>query len=121
VLALDDDLAAVRASEANLSPHPGVRVLHADLLTPVAGTVGPLGFDAVWCNPPFHVGRQVEEGLSDAFVAAAMLAVRPGGTVTLVANRALRYRARLAPWGQVLDLTPPGEERYRLLRVTRAG
>jgi len=119
VLALDDDLAAVRATAANLSGFPGARTLHADLLTPVEGALGPLGFDAVWCNPPFHVGRQVEEGLSAAFVAAAMLALRPGGSLTLVANRALRYEARLAPWGRVSDLTPTGEGRYRLLRATR--
>jgi 16S rRNA (guanine1207-N2)-methyltransferase len=119
VLALDDDLAAVRASAANLASAPAARVVHADLLTPVTGDLGPLGFDAVWCNPPFHVGRQVEEGLSAAFVEGAMMALRPAGALTLVANRALRYEQRLAPWGRVEDLTPAAEGRYRVWRVQR--
>lgn len=119
VLAVDDDLAAVRASSANLAGFAGARVVHADLLTPTAGSIGELGMDAVWCNPPFHVGRQVEERLSDAFVAAAFTALRPGGVLTLVANRALRYEERLAPWGRVSDLTPLGERRFRVLRAQR--
>jgi 16S rRNA (guanine1207-N2)-methyltransferase len=119
VLAVDDDLAAVRASAANLTGEPGARVVHADLLTSVAGDLGRLEFDAVWCNPPFHVGRQVEEGLSAAFVEGAMHALRPAGVLTLVANRALRYQERLAPWGRVEELTPADEGRYRVWRVRR--
>ncbi len=116
VVAVDDDLAAVRSAERQLAGDARARVHHGDLLD----GLGPLGFDAVWCNPPFHVGRQVVGDLSRAFVAAAHAALRPGGEAWFVANRALPYEAELAPWAAWGDATPAGERAFKVLWARRA-
>lgn len=116
VVAVDDDLAAVRSAARLVADDPRARVVHADLLDGVA----PLGFDAVWCNPPFHVGRQVVGDLSRAFVAAAHEALRPGGEAWFVANRALPYEAELAGWAAWGDATPADVRAFKVLWARRA-
>lgn len=121
VLAVDDDLAAVRASAANLAALSGEgrwAVRHADLLD-AEGDGLELGVDQVWCNPPFHLGRAVVHPLSAAFVAAAWSALRPGGVATFVVNRGLPYDELLRRWRSFEELTPAAERRYRLLRARR--
>ncbi|MFN2321778.1 MAG: class I SAM-dependent methyltransferase [Trueperaceae bacterium] len=117
VVAVDDDLAAVRSAARNLGDDPRARVVHADL---TAGEVGS-GFDEVWCNPPFHVGRQVVGALSRAFVAAAHEALRPGGEAWFVANRALPYEAELEGWAAWGDATPAAERSFKVLWARRSG
>jgi len=124
VVAVDDDLAAVRSAAAQLAGDPRASVVHADLLRPAepAGASGtaPLGgFDEVWCNPPFHVGRQVVGALSRAFVAAAHEALRPGGALWLVANRGLPYARELTGWAAHADVTPSGERSFTVWRAQR--
>lgn len=117
VTAVDDDLGAVRSTGWQLQAEHAERwqLLHADL----GLGMGLEGFDQVWCNPPFHVGRQVVGALSRAFVAAAELALRPGGELWLVANRALPYEAELASWSAWRDRTPAGEQRFKVLWARR--
>ncbi len=117
VVAVDDDLAAVRSAAANLGAEERARVVHADLTSGLASTA----FDAVWCNPPFHVGRQVVGALSRAFVAAAHEALRPGGEAWFVANRALPYEAELAGWAAWGDASPDAERTFKVLWGRRAG
>jgi len=123
VVAVDDDLAAVRSASAQLGDDPRAVVLHADLVRPVDAARAPLlaagGFDEVWCNPPFHVGRQVVGALSRAFVAAALQALRPGGVAWFVVNRALPYERELAAWGEHADVTPEGERAFTVWRAVR--
>ena len=145
VTAVDDDLAAVRSAEAQLAaagrpgaegssghappagtgaaPRPRVAVLHADLLAArdpaQAAELPPGGFDVVWCNPPFHVGRQVVGGLSRAFVAAAHQALRPGGVAWFVANRGLPYEREFQAWGSHRDATPAAERAFTVWRAVR--
>ena len=123
VVAVDDDLAAVRSASAQLAGDPRAVVVHADLLRPVDAARAPLlaagGFDEVWCNPPFHVGRQVVGALSRAFVAAAQQALRPGGVAWFVVNRALPYERELAAWGEHADVTPEGERAFTVWRAVR--
>jgi 16S rRNA (guanine1207-N2)-methyltransferase len=107
----------VRSAARNLGDDPRARVVHADL---TAGEVGE-GFDAVWCNPPFHVGRQVVGALSRAFVAAAHEALRPGGEAWFVANRALPYEAELGGWAAWGDATPAAERTFKVLWARRSG
>lgn len=124
VVAVDDDLAAVRSATAQLGGDGRAVVVHADLLRPVDPAQAPLlaagGFDEVWCNPPFHVGRQVVGALSRAFVAAAHQALRPGGVAWFVVNRALPYERELATWGGHADVTPVGERAFTVWRAVRA-
>lgn len=123
VTAVDDDLAAVRTASRRLAGIAGARALAADLLDPLdpadAARVEPGSFDEVWCNPPFHVGRQVVGALSRAFVAAAHEALRPGGVAWFVVNRALPYERELARWARVENATPGGERRYSVWRAAR--
>jgi 16S rRNA (guanine1207-N2)-methyltransferase len=53
-------------------------------------------FDVVICNPPFHAGRADRPELGRAFIMAAADALRPGGSLWMVANRHLPYEATLA-------------------------
>ncbi len=53
-------------------------------------------YDAVITNPPFHQGRAAEPDLGAAFIVAAARILKPGGRLTLVANRQLPYEATLA-------------------------
>ncbi len=63
------------------------------------GIPGPGGYDAVVMNPPFHEGKRTDVSLGDAFLATAAQALRPGGTLAMVANRQLPYEAVLAKLG----------------------
>jgi len=128
VVASDDDLGAVRSTAAQLGldapAAPGrARVVHANLLDArdpgEAAALRHGSFDLVWCNPPFHVGRQVVGALSRAFVAAAFAALRPGGVAWFVVNRGLPYEREFAAWGRYADATPAGERTFTVWRVER--
>jgi 16S rRNA (guanine1207-N2)-methyltransferase len=113
VLAVDDDLAAVRSTKAGV---PGAQVYWSDLLASVGD---PLAVDLVLMNPPFHVGRQVVGALSRAFVAAALAALGPSGRLLMVANAALPYERDLTAWATWRSRTPEGERRFKVLEAQR--
>ena len=56
---------------------------------------GRARFDAVVCNPPFHVGSRSVPALGRAFIAAAARALAKDGQLLLVANRHLPYEDEL--------------------------
>lgn len=53
-------------------------------------------FDAVVMNPPFHIGRDGDPALGQAFIKASARILKPKGTLWMVANRHLPYEATLA-------------------------
>jgi 16S rRNA (guanine1207-N2)-methyltransferase len=55
----------------------------------------PAQYDAIACNPPFHLGRDPDPALGIAFIRAAAASLVPGGRLWLVANRRLPYEAAL--------------------------
>ena len=116
VWALDDDLAAVRSSEAVVAAAPRAVVRWSDLTldAPEARSL-----DVVLTNPPFHVGRRVVGALSEGFVAAAAKALRPQGRMWLVANAALPFERLLSPWHGVHDVTPASARGYRVFTASR--
>jgi 16S rRNA (guanine1207-N2)-methyltransferase len=114
VTALDDDLLAVRSAHRNAHAYgTDVRCLHSD----VDSTLQDETFDEIWMNPPFHVGKRVVLDVPHAFLAAAHRRLAPGGSLTLVANRALAYERVLARWGRVEALVDA--RGFKVLRAWR--
>lgn len=52
-------------------------------------------YDAIICNPPFHIGRRADPELGRAFISAAARMLKPSGKFIMVANRHLPYEAAL--------------------------
>ena len=52
-------------------------------------------YDAIICNPPFHVGRRADPSLGRAFIQAAARHLTPRGRFFMVANRHLPYEDTL--------------------------
>ena len=114
VTALDDDLLAVRSTYRNAKTYGlDVRALHSD----VDSELKDERFDAVLMNPPFHVGKGVRLGLPRAFLAAAHKYLEPGGTLTLVANKALPYERELGSWTKWETLAT--DARFKVLRAVK--
>lgn len=115
VTALDDDLLAVRSTYQN-ARHYGldVRVLHSDVNSALAEEER---FDQVIMNPPFHVAKTVLLEVPKAFLAAAWKHLKPGGTLTLVANQALPYERELEGWNDLQTLTTA--KGFKVLRAAR--
>lgn len=57
------------------------------------GIDGP--YDFAVSNPPFHTGRADRPELGQAFIRAAAAALKPGGSLFMVANRHLPYEETL--------------------------
>ena len=114
VTAVDDDLLAVRSTHRNAERYGAdVRALHSDIDSELQNET----FDAVLMNPPFHVGKRVVMDVPQAFLAAAYEQLRSGGTLTLVANRALPYEReleRFASWK-----TLHSDAQFKVLRAVR--
>jgi 16S rRNA (guanine1207-N2)-methyltransferase len=112
---LDDDLAAVASSYLNAQRYGlAIRWLHSDC---DAALPPSEIFDAVLMNPPFHVGKQVRLELAEAFLTAACQRLRRGGSLTLVANKAMRYEPLLASWAEVALLKE--DPQFKVLRATK--
>lgn len=52
-------------------------------------------YHAVVMNPPFHEGKRTDISLGQAFLTSAANALRPGGSLLMVANRQLPYESML--------------------------
>jgi 16S rRNA (guanine1207-N2)-methyltransferase len=80
----------------------------------------PARYDTIVSNPPFHVGREPDPGLGQAFIAAAAAALAPGGRLWLVANRQLPYEAALgAGFASVRCVV--ARDGYKIIEARRAG
>mgnify|MGYP002152228406 CR=1 FL=1 len=111
VVAVDDDLAAVRSARRNV---PTADVRHTDLGADLATDDR---FDVVLANPPFHVGAGVRTALGRAFVRTAVHRLAPGGTAWIVANADLPYEAETEAAGAALEVRPAGA--FKVLRARR--
>ncbi len=115
VTALDDDLLAVRSAYRNAERYGlDVRALHSDVDSKIQDEM----FDTVLMNPPFHIGKQVVMDVPRAFLAAAHAHLRPGGTLTLVANKALPYERDLARWASFETLAVNGQ--FKVLKAVKS-
>ncbi len=72
--------------------------------------------DSVIMNPPFHTGRSANPDLGRAFIASAARALKPSGTLWLVANRHLPYEAALEQrFKHVEEIA--GDNRFKILQA----
>ncbi|MEZ4632715.1 MAG: methyltransferase [Deinococcales bacterium] len=103
VSALDDDVLAVKSTLEN-AQDLGLKLeaFHSDVDS--ALPYSPQSFDIVLMNPPFHAGKQVILDIPKAFLAAAQQALKVGGELYLVANRALPYEVEFASWAKIQTL-----------------
>lgn len=85
----------------------------------VTAGLGCAGLDFVIMNPPFHAGRGAVPALGRAFVRAALLALRPGGRLLMVANRHLPYEGEIQQLSGVID-SALQEQGYKIILTHRA-
>lgn len=105
---------AARQNMAALAPSVEARVFWRDLLSEPAER----RYDVIVMNPPFHQGRAAEPAIGEAMIRAARAALRPGGTLLLVANRSLPYEAVLRD-GFARRAEIARDESYKVLRAQR--
>lgn len=86
---------ALELARGNLAPHAGRVALDFLWHDVTAGLARR--YDVIVSNPPFHAqGRADRPDIGRRFIAVAAEALRPGGSLWLVANRHLPYEAELA-------------------------
>ncbi len=110
---IDAEHRALEAARANL-PDPRASFHWLDL----AAEPAPATYNAIVCNPPFHVGRAAEPALGQGIIGAAARALRPGGRFYMVANRGLPYepllKANFASFETLAD-----NNKFRISRAIR--
>lgn len=79
-------LAVHCAKESAKINNLNVKVIASDGLMDVQGK-----FSAVYTNPPFHTGIVTDYSVTENFITQLKQYLAPGGTLTLVANKFLRY------------------------------
>lgn len=95
VLGVDESYQAVASARDNAArlelPPDRVRFEVADDLADVMAG----GAASIVCNPPFHEGHAVGDQVAWDLFIQARRALRPGGSLTIVGNRHLRYQEKL--------------------------
>lgn len=92
---VEAELRALDCAKANLATHAPRVALDYQWRDVTAGL--PRRYDFIVSNPPFHALRgDPRPEIGRAFIAAAADALRPGGTLWMVANRQLPYEEALA-------------------------
>lgn len=88
------DYASLAAARKNVPARQGLETSffwHDLLQEPIAAR-----YEAIVCNPPFHIGREADPSLGAAIITRAAAALQPRGRLFLVANRQLPYETVLA-------------------------
>lgn len=110
---VEADHAALDCARANV-PDDRARFHWDDATT----WVFPERLDAVVMNPPFHTARKADPAIGKAFIAAAAKALKPTGSLWLVANRHLPYESTLGEmFTQVSEVA--GDNRFKVLHAQR--
>jgi len=105
---VEAELRALDCAKANLREHaPRVRL---DFLWHDVTAGLPRQYDFIVSNPPFHALRgEPRPEIGRAFIAAAADALRPGGSLWMVANRQLPYEQVLgARFAQLHEVAQAG-------------
>lgn len=75
-------------------------------------------YDHIVMNPPFHVGRDGNPGLGQAFIRNAAKLLKPKGSLWMVANRHLPYEATLDEVFNRVD-EKPGAPGFKIFHAHR--
>jgi 16S rRNA (guanine1207-N2)-methyltransferase len=86
---VDSNLIAIACVRANLhaSGASNARALPSDGLSAVQNQ----RYDRILSNPPFHAGKGIDYQMAQAFIEQSWQVLATGGTLSLVANRFIRY------------------------------
>jgi 16S RNA G1207 methylase RsmC len=117
VVMIDADTEAVRSAHksAVAAGITNFEILPSD----VGAAVLDRRFDVVVTNPPFHVGKQTELALPNAFIEDSQEVLSPGGRLFLVANRTLPYEMAIKRrFGNVS--TVHDGARFKVLSATKS-
>lgn len=85
----DDHLLSVSSTLEN------IRLNHIHTATVYAGdlfgSLPEVKYDAIFSNPPFHAGKEVNYQVAQALITSSHHYLIPGGYLVIVANRFIRY------------------------------
>ena len=110
---VDDHLDAVACAQENIR----LNGLHTAQAFPGDGLdwARDQHYDLVVSNLPFHTGKEVDYGASQALIAGLPHLLKPGGQLVIVANRFIRYESLMEQaFGNVVVLARTGK--YHVLK-----
>ena len=111
---IDAEYRAIEAARINVNDDPRASFHWLDLTREPA----PATYDAIVCNPPFHTGRASTPALGQGIIEAAARALRPGGSLYMVANRGLPYEPILKKSFASFE-TLADNNKFRVTRAVR--
>jgi 23S rRNA (guanine1835-N2)-methyltransferase len=115
LICCDESFRAVASTRQTLAGVDATVVLR---VTDVLDGVVDAAADVVLCNPPFHAGGARTSSVAHRMFAEAQRVLRPGGTITVVANRHLGHHATLRRWFDDVDVVG-SDPRFVVLRGRR--
>jgi len=111
----DESFRAVDAARQTVGAVAAEATFH---VTDVLDGIADASADLVLCNPPFHAGGARTTSVAHRMFAESARVLRPGGTVTVVANRHLGHHVTLRRWFH--DVAVVGSDpRFVVLRGRR--
>jgi 16S rRNA (guanine1207-N2)-methyltransferase len=105
---------AIACAEKTLEGFENITISWADVTRDVSET----RYDFVMMNPPFHVGRADAANLGQSFIQAAARALKPGGSLYMVANRHLPYEATIKACFKQFEIIEDAGG-YKIIRADR--
>lgn len=111
----DESFQAVASARETVASVGADAELH---VTDVLEGIADVSADAVLCNPPFHAGGARTTTVALRMFAESQRVLRPGGTITVVANRHLGHHLALRRWFDGVEVAG-SDPRFVVLRGRR--
>lgn len=114
LVCVDESFRAAASARATVGDRATVQV------TDVLDGVADASADLVLCNPPFHTGGARTTDVALRMFAESARVLRPGGTISVVANRHLGHHVALRRWFDDVEVAG-SDPRFVVLRARRPG